>query len=569
MRRKARRVRAAVTNLAKAQTGASREMNDSGPARVIRWLFDPRHGATNQFLPRWLFLRAIGLIYFSAFFSLLFQIRGLIGPDGVLPASEYLEAVAKSAAAGRFWYAPTVFWFSTSSHMLMAVCWIGLAASVLVVFNIFPRVSLFVCFVELSIVCRGIGRILGLPIGWHAARSRIHRAVSRADGISSGLWRDAAADSRWYFLAALGMVPHLLRVGNRENRQRRSGVAALHGDGRVLPEWAAADVDRLVHAAFAALVSRGDGVSHVGAGACSGIHAVFAAALAHRLLFHRDAVADRRDSLGELYVSQLSGARARDFSARRSIHSAIYSCAVETRLDTDAVSSALAQSDLPIAPQASRRRRNVSASRDSEQADWTALLAASARQFSAHAHLRDVRVAFLRQHDAARSDGVAFGSAADGSGDGAGTVSHRRSLRSLRADDARALRNRIPRLDGWTELDDLSISEQAAGSARSAADLRAVSAAIRLESVVCVAERLAFGSDRCAHGRAVARGESRMLSRFSSRIRFRSSRRASCAPSSGNTGSARARRNARKASGGRGSFLDSTRRRWSARRTAS
>ncbi|HEX3118719.1 MAG TPA: lipase maturation factor family protein [Candidatus Acidoferrum sp.] len=122
-------------------------MNDSGPARVIRWLFDPRRGATNQFLPRWLFLRAIGLIYFSAFFSLLFQIRGLIGPDGVLPASEYLEAVAKSAAAGRFWYAPTVFWFSASSHMLMAVCWIGLAASLLVIFNLFPRVSLFVCFI--------------------------------------------------------------------------------------------------------------------------------------------------------------------------------------------------------------------------------------------------------------------------------------------------------------------------------------------------------------------------------------------------------------------------------------
>lgn len=121
-------------------------MNDSRPARVIRWLFDPRHGATNQFLPRWLFLRAIALIYFSAFFSLLFQIRGLIGPDGVLPASEYLEAVGKSAAAGRFWYAPTVFWFSTSSHMLMAVCWIGLAASLLAVFNVFPRVSLFVCF---------------------------------------------------------------------------------------------------------------------------------------------------------------------------------------------------------------------------------------------------------------------------------------------------------------------------------------------------------------------------------------------------------------------------------------
>ncbi len=136
-------------------------MNDSAPARVIRWLFDPRQGSTQQMLPRWLFLRAIGLIYFSAFFSLLFQIRGLIGPDGILPASEYLAAVAKSAGAARFWYAPTLFWLSSSSHMLMAVCWLGLAASVLVVFNIFPRTSLFVCFVGFLSFVAAAGEFAG------------------------------------------------------------------------------------------------------------------------------------------------------------------------------------------------------------------------------------------------------------------------------------------------------------------------------------------------------------------------------------------------------------------------
>jgi hypothetical protein len=136
-------------------------MKDSGPARAIRWLFDPRQGATNQFLPRWLFLRAIGLIYFSAFFSLLSQIRGLIGPDGILPASEYLDTVAKSAAAARFWYAPTLFWFSSSSHMLMAVCWLGLAASVFVIFNIFPRTSLFACFVAFLSFVAAAGEFAG------------------------------------------------------------------------------------------------------------------------------------------------------------------------------------------------------------------------------------------------------------------------------------------------------------------------------------------------------------------------------------------------------------------------
>src|SRR6266478_10163662 len=100
------------------------------PASAIRRLFDGQRGTTNRLVPRWLFLRALGLIYFSAFFSLIFQIRGLIGPEGILPASEYLRAVAQSAGGGRFWYAPTLFWLSSSSHMLTAVCWIGIAASI-------------------------------------------------------------------------------------------------------------------------------------------------------------------------------------------------------------------------------------------------------------------------------------------------------------------------------------------------------------------------------------------------------------------------------------------------------
>ena len=60
---------------------------------VLRVLFDSSRGAGNSILARWIFLRALALIYFSAFFSLLFQIKGLIGPEGILPAGQYLAAV--------------------------------------------------------------------------------------------------------------------------------------------------------------------------------------------------------------------------------------------------------------------------------------------------------------------------------------------------------------------------------------------------------------------------------------------------------------------------------------------
>lgn len=117
------------------------------PSSIYRWLFDSRSGPSDRFLARWIFLRALGVIYFSAFYSLLFQIRGLIGPDGILPAREYLKNIADQVGYARYWYAPSLYWFSSSSHMLIALCWIGLAASVLLVFNIWPRGMLAVCFV--------------------------------------------------------------------------------------------------------------------------------------------------------------------------------------------------------------------------------------------------------------------------------------------------------------------------------------------------------------------------------------------------------------------------------------
>jgi lipase maturation factor 1 len=116
------------------------------PASVIRWLFDSRNGPWDRFLARWIFLRALGAIYFSAFYPLVFQIRGLIGPEGILPASEYLKSVAEQVGYSRYWYVPSLLWFSSGGHMLAAICWVGMAAAVLLVFNIWPRGMLVVCF---------------------------------------------------------------------------------------------------------------------------------------------------------------------------------------------------------------------------------------------------------------------------------------------------------------------------------------------------------------------------------------------------------------------------------------
>jgi hypothetical protein len=118
---------------------------------AVNWLLGPEpisEKRPGHLWPRWIFLRALGLIYFSAFYSLLFQVKGLIGTDGLLPAKDYLQAVT-SAVPGvmRFWYAPTLLWVGSSNRMLMVICWVGLIASVILVFNVWPRGMLLICFV--------------------------------------------------------------------------------------------------------------------------------------------------------------------------------------------------------------------------------------------------------------------------------------------------------------------------------------------------------------------------------------------------------------------------------------
>jgi lipase maturation factor 1 len=121
---------------------------DLSPASAITWLFDKPAGGSSRLIPRWLFLRGLAFIYFSAFFSLVFQIRGLIGPQGILPASDYLQSVSQALGGWqRLWYAPTLLWWSSSAPMLNTLCWVGMIASLLLLFNLWPRGMLAICFV--------------------------------------------------------------------------------------------------------------------------------------------------------------------------------------------------------------------------------------------------------------------------------------------------------------------------------------------------------------------------------------------------------------------------------------
>lgn len=96
--------------------------------------------------PRWLWLRALGMIFLSAFYSLVFQIHGLIGPRGILPAGDYLRTVAGVLGpVERFWYAPTLFWLGSGSAAMTVVVAAGIVSSLLLVANVWPRATVAIC----------------------------------------------------------------------------------------------------------------------------------------------------------------------------------------------------------------------------------------------------------------------------------------------------------------------------------------------------------------------------------------------------------------------------------------
>jgi hypothetical protein len=118
---------------------------------LLDHFFGPAFGAPPErsFLwARWLFLRALGVIFFSAFYSLAFQIQGLIGPRGILPAAPYLvDAARVLPGLSRFWRVPTLLWLGAGSEALTVLVCGGLIASVLLIVNLWPRLATAVCLV--------------------------------------------------------------------------------------------------------------------------------------------------------------------------------------------------------------------------------------------------------------------------------------------------------------------------------------------------------------------------------------------------------------------------------------
>jgi predicted DCC family thiol-disulfide oxidoreductase YuxK len=182
-------------------------------------------------LTRWLFLRALGVIYLIAFASLGVQVLGLIGGNGIVPANSVLSMVrGYYPGADVFTRFPTLLWFNSSDVALQALCWGGAALALLLILDVAPApVLALLWLLYLSLVNAGQDflafqwdflllesgflAIFLAPIGIRpsqAERSRVpiimvwlFRLLLFRLMLGSGLVKLASGDPTWHNLTAL------------------------------------------------------------------------------------------------------------------------------------------------------------------------------------------------------------------------------------------------------------------------------------------------------------------------------------------------------------------------------
>lgn len=101
-----------------------------GAARLAQWLFGARLQPARQDRVSWFFLRLLALVYLSAFASLTWQVSGLIGEQGILPAQAWFAAIDASLGSEKYLLVPSLFWVDASTGSIIGLGIAGCLLSV-------------------------------------------------------------------------------------------------------------------------------------------------------------------------------------------------------------------------------------------------------------------------------------------------------------------------------------------------------------------------------------------------------------------------------------------------------
>jgi hypothetical protein len=97
---------------------------------------------------RWLVLRAVGVVFIFIFAGIIAEGQAFLAPNGIAQLGEFFDQLHKTfpSTAEALIRAPSLFWVSTSPLMISLLAWGGLIAAMALVLNLWPRLTLFVCW---------------------------------------------------------------------------------------------------------------------------------------------------------------------------------------------------------------------------------------------------------------------------------------------------------------------------------------------------------------------------------------------------------------------------------------
>ncbi|HXX30166.1 MAG TPA: lipase maturation factor family protein, partial [Myxococcaceae bacterium] len=112
---------------------------------------------TTRAAPRRLLVAGIGACFTIAFLSARGQVHGLLGPEGIAPASAMLEAVRGALGPWKaLWEVPSVLWLGAGDGALSALCVAGAVAGAVAALGLWPRGALATAVIlHVSLVSAG------------------------------------------------------------------------------------------------------------------------------------------------------------------------------------------------------------------------------------------------------------------------------------------------------------------------------------------------------------------------------------------------------------------------------
>lgn len=104
-------------------------------------------GSNSYAYSAWILSRGISLCYIIAFASLLPQLMGLYGKNGILSIRQFMRVIKNKTGPQRYFELPTVFWLNSSDVFLHLVAAAGLLAAILATVGFSTPVMMVIAWV--------------------------------------------------------------------------------------------------------------------------------------------------------------------------------------------------------------------------------------------------------------------------------------------------------------------------------------------------------------------------------------------------------------------------------------